>query len=111
MPYKDAERPRAAKREWKARQRAAGGTRGRTPGRTLAPLLPLAVRLENVADVLALVRGQVGALLADETLSTAERARAVGYLCGLALRCVEVGELAARLEELERLVGAGEVAA
>ena len=111
MPYKDRDKANQAKREWKARSRAAGRTRGRTPGRTLAPLLPLAVRLENVQDVLALVRGQVGALLADQTLTTVERARTVGYLAGLALRCVEVGDIAARLEEVERLLGAGEVAA
>ena len=101
MPYKDPAKQREAKRAWKARNRVPGGNQGR-------PLLPLAVRLEGVRDVLVLVHGQVLALLNDRHLTTVDRARAVGYLLGIALRCCELGDLASRLEALEQLLDGGE---
>jgi hypothetical protein len=52
--------------------------------------------------VLALIAGQVLAVLADNELATAERARTISTLAGLALRAIESGDLAGRLEALER---------
>jgi hypothetical protein len=51
--------------------------------------------------VLALLEEQVGAVRADESLSTVERARTVGYLAGISLKAIETGDLAARLESVE----------
>jgi len=63
--------------------------------------------VQAVRDVLALLEGQIQALLADPTLTTTDRARGVGYLAGLALRAIEAGDLAGRLESLETLLNAG----
>jgi hypothetical protein len=53
-------------------------------------------------DVLALLQSQVEAVLDDEELGTAERARVITLVAGTALRAIEAGDLAARLEALER---------
>jgi hypothetical protein len=77
VPYKDPERQRAAKAEHARRSR-----RG-TPRGTLGPLVSGDERLATARDIL-------------------ERARTVATLCGLALRAIESGDLAGRLEALER---------
>jgi hypothetical protein len=51
--------------------------------------------------VLALLEEQVGAVRADESLTTVERARTIGYLAGVSLRAIETCDLAARLEAVE----------
>jgi hypothetical protein len=99
MPYKDPERQRAAKAEHARRRRAAGVEPGRG---TLGPLLPGALRVKTARDVLAVLEQQTSAVLADEELRTAERARVIATLCGVSLRAIEAGDLAARLEALER---------
>ena len=98
MPYKDPERQRAYKREW-AQMRRAGesGTPCGTP-------VPLPFRIKTASDVLALLEEQIGALRADGALSTVERARTVGYLAGIALKAIEAGDLAARLEAVENVL-------
>jgi hypothetical protein len=98
MPYKDPEQARAYQREYRRLRRAGERT---TPG--TAPI-PLPFRLETAADVLALLEEQIGALRTDSTLSTVERARAVGYLAGIALKAIEAGDLTARLEALEAVL-------
>jgi hypothetical protein len=98
MPYKDPERQRAYKREWARMQRAGeSGTPCGTP-------VPLPFRIKAASDVLALLEEQIGALRADDALSTVERARAVGYLAGIALKAIEAGDLTARLEALEAVL-------
>jgi hypothetical protein len=52
--------------------------------------------------VLVVIDGQVSAVLADVELGTAERARVIATLAGVALRAIEAGDLAGRLEALER---------
>src|SRR4051812_10284242 len=95
MPYKDAGRQHEYQREY-GRLRRAGGAQ--TPSQTA---IPLPFRLKTAADVLALLEEQVGAVRADESLSTVERARTIGYLAGVSLKAIETGDLAARLEAME----------
>jgi hypothetical protein len=103
MPYKNPDRQRAAKAEHARRRRVAGvePTRG-----TLRPLLSGEVRLATAHDALALIELQVNAVLADDELGTAERARLITTLAGVALRAIEAGDLAGRLDALERALGA-----
>jgi hypothetical protein len=96
MPYRDPDRQRAAKAEHARRKRAAGVEPKRG-----TPLVSGEVRLATAQDVLAAIEQQLQAVLADEKLGTAERARLVATLCGVALRAIEGGDLAARLEALE----------
>jgi hypothetical protein len=97
MAYRDAERQRTYKREW-ARMRRAGECG--TPGGTL----PSSFRLQTARDVVALIEEQVDAVRGEATASTLERARTIGYLAGIALRAVEVADLAARVEALEAVL-------
>lgn len=98
MPYRDPEERRAYDREYQ-RVRRAGSSQ--TPGQTV---VPIPFRLKTAADVLALLEEQVGAVRGDSTLTTVERARTVGYLAGVALRAIEAGDLAARVEAVEAVL-------
>ena len=98
MPYRDPEQRRAYDREYKRTARSGGGP---TPGQTR---VPIPFRLKTAADVLALLEEQVGAVRADETLTTVERARTIGYLAGISLKAIETGDLAARLESVESVL-------
>ena len=98
MPYKDADQQREYQREY-GRLRRAGDAQ--TPGQTA---IPLPFRLKTAADVLALLEEQVGAVRGDSKLTTVERARTVGYLAGVALRAIEAGDLAARVEAVEAVL-------
>jgi hypothetical protein len=94
MPYKDADRQRGYKREWARMQRTGEcGTPGGTP-------LPVAFRLKTAQDVLTLLEEQVQAVRNAREASTLEKARTIGYLAGVALRAIEAGDVAARLEAL-----------
>ena len=95
MPYKDPGRQQAYQREY-GRLRRAGAAQ--TPSQTP---LPLPFRLKTAADVLALLEEQVSAVRGEEAATTLEKARVVGYLAGIALRAIEAGDLAARLEAVE----------
>jgi hypothetical protein len=98
VPYSDPDRARGYQREYRRSRRA--GDLCTTPCTTP---VPADFRLKTAADVLALLEGQVAAVLAapaDEA-GTLEKARAVGYLAGLSLKAIEAGNLAARLEALE----------
>mgnify|MGYP001209082720 CR=1 FL=1 len=61
------------------------------------------VRLGSVADVVELLEGAVADLLALE--NSVARARAVGYLAGIAVRALEIAELEDRIGRLEDKVG------
>ncbi len=100
MPYKDPERQRAYQREHKRLERAG---ECRTPGRTL---LPTPFRLRTARDVLALLEEQVAAVRDDPDVGTLEKARCVAYLAVAALRAIEAGDLAGRLEALEGVLKA-----
>ena len=97
MPYADPDMQRVANREHMRRRRAS---------RTLGPLVTGELRLRKAADVLAVLDNQVAAVLDDEALSTAERARLIATLAGVALRAIEASDLAARLEAVEHVLRA-----
>ena len=95
MPYRDPERRRVYDRDHKRSVRVGDCP---TPGQTLVPL-PL--RLKTAADVLKLLEEQVAAVRGDQSAGTLEKARCIGYLAGTALKAIEAGDLAARLEAVE----------
>jgi hypothetical protein len=100
MPYRDPEQRRAYDRDYKRTARTGGGP---TPGQTR---VPIPFRLKTAADVLALLEEQVGAVRADTALATVERARTIGYLASVALKAIEAGDLAARVEAVEAVLKA-----
>jgi len=60
--------------------------------------------VSTAEDILRLLSQMVGEVRADEHSGALDRARCVGYLCGIALRAVEASDLAARLETLEHVL-------
>jgi hypothetical protein len=103
MPYRDPEQRRAYDREYKRTARLGGGP---TPGQTR---VPIPFRLKTAADVLALLEEQVGAVRADDSLTTVERARTIGFLAGVSLKAIEAGDLAARVEAVKAILKARRV--
>jgi hypothetical protein len=73
--------------------RLAGVLRSRTQ--------PAPRRLESAQDVLALLQEQVEAIRAEATADAVDKARAIGYVVGVAFKALELGTLTARLEKLE----------
>ena len=57
-------------------------------------------RLQTAQDVIDLLQEQVAAVRSDTWAGTVEKARAIGYLAGIARKAIETGQLAARLELL-----------
>jgi hypothetical protein len=106
MPYKNAERQRAAKAESARRCRRPRGTNPVDPGEPAPPLVSGPLRLETAHDLLALLEAQLVAVIADSKLRMAERAQVVGYLATVGLRALEARDLAARVEALERALEA-----
>lgn len=100
MPYRDPEQRRAVQRESQRRRRAGGGDRTPRPSTPSPELAEL--RYATAAEVVELLDGQCRALLDDAALKTAERARVIAYVAGVLLRAVELSDLAARVEALER---------
>ena len=98
MPYKDPDKRQAYDREYK-RLRRIGSSQ--TPGQTL---VPLSFRLQTARDVVSLIEEQVNAVREEEEARTLEKARTVGYLAGVALKAVEVADLSARVEAIERVL-------
>jgi hypothetical protein len=103
MPYQDRDRQRAAQAEHARRKRATSVEPSR---RTLGPLVSGEVRIATAKDVLAVIESQIVEVLADGELGTAERARTIATLAGVALRTIEQADLAARVEALERALEA-----
>jgi len=66
--------------------------------------VPLPFRLKTAYDVLGLLEEQVDAVRNEPDAGTLEKARCIGYLAGIALRAVEVADLSARVESMERVV-------
>ncbi len=54
--------------------------------------------------MLALLEEQVNAIRNAPEAGTLEKARAVGYLASIALKAVEVADLSARVEAVERVL-------
>jgi hypothetical protein len=96
MPYADENRAREYQREYRRIRRS--GDDCTTPGTTP---LPLPFRLQTAADVLAMIEDQVTAVCDEGDAKPMEKARVIGYLCTIALKAIETGNLAARLEAIE----------
>lgn len=96
MAFRDPQRARDYQREYR-RLRRAGDTRT-TPCTTP---VPLPFRLQTAQDIIDLIQEQVEAVRNDKRVGVTEKARTIGYLAGVALRAIEAGNLAARLEALE----------
>jgi hypothetical protein len=60
--------------------------------------------LRTPAAVLRLLEALAAAVRADPLAGAAEKARAAGYLAGLALKAIEANNLAARVEMLEAVL-------
>src|SRR5262245_33154847 len=60
--------------------------------------------LRTAADVLDLLEQLTSAVWADPWAGAAEKARVAGYLAGIALKAIEVGTLAGRVEMLEAVL-------
>src|SRR5262245_1264477 len=99
MPFSDPDRARDYQREYRRTRRAGDGCT--TPGTTP---VPLPFRLQTAADVLSLLEEQVEAVRTEREAGTLEKARVVGYLAGVALKAIEAGNLAARIEMLEMVL-------
>jgi hypothetical protein len=99
MPFTDPNKARDYQREYRRTRRA--GDACTTPSTTL---LPLPFRLKTAADVLALLQEQVEAVRVEPEAGTLEKARTIGYLAGVALKAIEAGNLAARIEMLEAVL-------
>jgi hypothetical protein len=99
MPFADADKARDYQRDYRRIRRAGDGCT--TPCTTQ---VPLDFRLKTAADVLTLLEEQVAAVRADRDAGALEKARVVGYLAGVSLKAIEVGNLAARVEILEAIL-------
>src|SRR5471030_3199658 len=96
MPYTDPDRARVYQREYRRIRRA--GDDCTTPCTTR---LPLEFRLRTASDVLDLLEEQVDAVVKDADSTALEKARCIGFLCGVTLRAIEAGDLVARMEAVE----------
>ena len=54
--------------------------------------------------MLALLNEQIDTVRQDGSLGSVERAKSVGYLAGIALRAIDAGDVAARVEALESIL-------
>ena len=99
MPYKDAERSRAYQREYRRTRRV--GDDCTTPCTTP---IPIEFRLKTASDVLQLIEQQVVEVQSAENANKLERARCIGYLAGIALKAIDAGNLAGRIESLEAVM-------
>jgi hypothetical protein len=99
MPFSDPDRARDYQREYRRTRR--NGDESTTPCTTP---IPLPFRLKTAADVLALLEEQVEAVRSEQEAGTLEKARTIGYLAGVSLKAIEAGNLAARIEMLEKVL-------
>jgi hypothetical protein len=65
---------------------------------------PPPLRLQTAQDIVDLLQEQVEWLRADRWASAVQKARAIGYLAGVARKAIETGALAARLEVLDTIL-------
>jgi hypothetical protein len=99
MPYKNPDKARDYQRTYRKLRRS-----GDRRTSVVHPDIPVPTRLQTAADVIEVLQEQTGAVRADAGLGTAERARVVGFLAGVALKAIEAGNLAARLEAVEAVL-------
>ena len=100
MPFADPEKRRQYDAEHKRRMRVAEPCPTRLT-------LPVEFRAKTAADVLVRRGGlneQIETVRQDASLGSVERAKGVGYLAGIALRAIDAGDVAARVEALESIL-------
>jgi hypothetical protein len=61
-------------------------------------------RLRTAEDVIELLYEQIEAIRAAAFAGTLEKARAIGYLAGIARKAIEASNMAARMETLETIL-------
>ena len=61
-------------------------------------------RLQTAQDVIDLLQEQVESLRVERWAGAVQKARAIGYLAGLARKAIETGTLAERLEMLDTIL-------
>src|SRR5690349_4514603 len=66
--------------------------------------IPLSVGAKRRAEVRVILEEQAAAVRGAEESGPSERARIIGYLAGIALKAIEAGNLAARIEMLEAVL-------
>ncbi len=98
MPFADPDRANQYQRQYRRERRAGESCT------SVCTTLPVEFRLQTAQDVIDLLGEQVAAVRADKEAGTLEKARAIGYLAAIALRAIEAGNLAARLEALESVL-------
>jgi len=99
MPFSNPDRARNYQREYRRLRRA--GDRCTTPGTSH---IPTDFRLQTAQDVINLLQEQVALVRAETQTGPLEKARTIGFLAGIALRAIEAGNLAARIEMLESVL-------
>jgi hypothetical protein len=68
------------------------------------PETPPPRRLQTAKDVIDLLQEQVETLRAERWAGAVQKARAIGYLAGLARKAIETCTLADRLEALDTIL-------
>ena len=91
--------PRRGRERAQARKR--GGHNRRTPAASTAETL--AVSLRDVESIRTLLEAAVADTLVQANSS--QRSRTLGYLLGVALKALEMGEFESRITSLERQLG------
>ena|GEM_PF-6394012 len=95
MPYSD---PAARRRAWREAQRRRRARRNGVNPSTRSGAAPL-----SPADLAEVVASELRAVQAASPAGGFERARVIVALVGAALKCFEMSDLTARVEQLERL--------
>jgi hypothetical protein len=99
MPYADPGRARDYQRDYRRLRRS--GDVCTTPCTTQ---VPRPFRLRTARDVIDLLQEQVAAVRDAPEAGPLEKARCLAYLAGVALKAIEAGNLAARVEMLEAVL-------
>lgn len=99
MPYRDKTKARDYQREYRRTRRS--GDACTTPCTTP---LPMPFRIKTATDVLDLIGEQISAVQTEPEAGALEKARCIGYLASVALKAIEAGNIAARIESLESVL-------
>ena len=97
MPYADKERRRQHDRERRRKTRAGAVAAVVEGTKKTCPFLPSE---PTARDVLRTLAGQINAVI-DSGAEVLTTARATGYLAGVILKAIEIGDFEQRLSELE----------
>lgn len=99
MPFKDNDRRKRYQREYRRLRRS--GDDCTSP--CLPPVIPPDLRVRTAADLLLILDEQL-TLVRAARLPVLDKARGVGFLCGVALKAIEAKNVVARLEAIEAVL-------